>query len=96
MKVRIYQKDKNYGGMPKDLSLADLCFCQKIYRFLPNLYAYYDRAKGCYIWGLEGKKYLDMSNMGVGTNVLGYSNKKIDNKVTSNIKKSNFDNFIMP
>ena len=30
-------------------------------RFLPNLWpAYYDRAKGCYIWSLEGKKYLDM------------------------------------
>ena len=66
-------------------------------RFLPNLWpAYYDRAKGCYIWGLEGKKYLDMSNMGVGTNVLGYSNKKIDNKVTSNIKKSNLTTLLCP
>lgn len=66
-------------------------------RFLPNLWpAYYDKAKGCHIWGLDGKKYLDMSNMGVGTNVLGYSNKKIDKKVTANIKKSNLTTLLCP
>ena len=45
--------------------------------------------KDCYIWDLENKKYLDMSFMGVGTNVLGYANPKIDNKVISSIKDSN-------
>ena len=66
-------------------------------RYLPNLWpAYYERAKGCHIWGLDGKKYLDMSNMGVGTNVLGYSNKKIDNRVTMNIKKSNLTTLLCP
>ena len=35
---------------------------------------------------LENNKYLDMSFMGVGTNVLGYANSKIDNKVIKSIK----------
>ena len=86
MKVRIYQKDKNYGGMPKDLSLADLCFCQKILIDFYQIYGLHIMTEPRLLHlGFGGKKYLDMSNMGVGTNVLGYI--KIDNKVTSNIKK---------
>ena len=58
--------------------------------FLPKKWpSYFKRAKDCYIWDLENKKYLDMSFMGVGTNVLGYANPKIDNKVISSIKDSN-------
>ena len=58
--------------------------------FLPKKWpSYFKRAKDCYIWDLENKKYLDMSFMGVGTNVLGYANSKIDNKVIKSIKDSN-------
>ena len=39
------------------------------------------------MWDLDNKKYIDMSLMGVGTNILGYSNTKIDNFVIDNIKK---------
>ena len=49
--------------------------------------AYYSKAKGCYIWDLNNKRYIDMFQMGVGTNILGYSNDKIDNAVIKNIKK---------
>ncbi len=51
--------------------------------------AYYSKAKGCEIWDLEKNKYLDMSFMGVGTNVLGYANNNIDKKIIKSIKKSN-------
>lgn len=58
--------------------------------FLPKKWpAYFSKAKDCYIWDLENKKYIDMSFMGVGTNVLGYANSKIDNQVINSIKKSN-------
>ena len=44
--------------------------------FAPNLWpAYYSKAKGCHVWDLENQKFLDMSLMSVGTNILGYSNK---------------------
>ena len=58
--------------------------------FLPNQWPeYYKKAKGIYIWDLNNKKYIDLCLMGVGTNVLGYANTKIDNEVIKSIKKSN-------
>ena len=38
---------------------------------------------------LDNKTYLDMSLMGVGTCILGYSNNKVDRAVIKNIKKGN-------
>ena len=58
--------------------------------FLPKKWpSYFKKAKGCHIWDLQNKKYLDMSFMGVGTNILGYANSKIDNQVIKSIKNSN-------
>lgn len=58
--------------------------------FSPNLWpTYYSKAKGCFIWSDNNKKYLDMTTMGVGTNIFGYANKLIDKKVIQSIKESN-------
>jgi glutamate-1-semialdehyde 2,1-aminomutase len=58
--------------------------------FLPDLWpVYFSRAKDCYIWDLENKKYLDMSLMSVGTNLLGYSNEKVNQAVIHSIKNGN-------
>lgn len=47
--------------------------------FLPGLWpSYFGRAKGSTVWDLDGRKYLDMSTMGVGTNILGYQNAAVD------------------
>ncbi len=65
--------------------------------FLPNKWpAYYSKAKGCMIWDLQGNKYVDMSFMGVGTNILGYSNPKINRSVFSAISKSNLSTLNCP
>ena len=59
-------------------------------RFLANYWpSYYSKAKGCFIWDLDNKKYVDFSVMSVGTNILGYANKTINNHVINQIKKSN-------
>ena len=58
--------------------------------FLPDKWpAYYSKAKGCYIWSLDNEKFVDMSLMGVGTNILGYSNDAVDKAVIENITKGN-------
>ena len=58
--------------------------------FLPNLWpAYFEKTKGCNVWDLEGRKYLDLSMMGVGTNILGYSRKEVDDAVRKVIDKGN-------
>ena len=59
-------------------------------RFLPSHWpSYYSRAKGCTIWDLEGKSHIDMSIMGVGTNILGYSHPKVDAAVTETVRNGN-------
>ena len=56
--------------------------------FLPLKWpSYFSKAKGCNIWDLSGKKFIDMSMMGIGTNILGYGNKSVDFNLDSFKKK---------
>jgi glutamate-1-semialdehyde 2,1-aminomutase len=56
--------------------------------FLPGLWpAYYEKAKGCEIWDLDGNHYLDMSYMGIGACVLGYADEDVDEAVKAAIDK---------
>lgn len=65
--------------------------------FHPTLWpAYFNKAKGCEVWDLDGKKYLDISLMGVGSNILGYANTEVDNAVKSAISKSNLSSLNCP
>ena len=58
--------------------------------FLPKLWpAYFSKAKGCEIWDLEKKKYIDISTMSVGACTLGYANNEIDKEVIKKIKFGN-------
>jgi len=55
--------------------------------FLPDRWpAYFSKSKRCKIWDLDGDCYTDLSYMGVGTNVLGYSHPYIEKKVIKTIK----------
>lgn len=50
--------------------------------FLPGKWpAYYSKAKGCKVWDLDEKEYVDTSLMGVGANVLGYADEDVDRAV---------------
>ncbi|PIR83411.1 aminotransferase class III [Candidatus Kaiserbacteria bacterium CG10_big_fil_rev_8_21_14_0_10_56_12] len=50
--------------------------------FLPNQWpAYYTKAKGCEVWDLDGKKYIDMGIMGVGSCILGYADPEVNRAV---------------
>jgi glutamate-1-semialdehyde 2,1-aminomutase len=65
--------------------------------FLPGGWpSYFSRAKGCNIWDLDGKKYIDMSIMGVGTNTLGYGNDSVDRAVRKAIDNGNMSTFNCP
>ena len=58
--------------------------------FLPKKWpAYFSKTRGCNIWDLDKKKYFDISFMGVGTNILGYSNRFVDKAVKKIIKNGN-------
>lgn len=48
-------------------------------RFLPGLWpAYYSKAEGCEIWDMEGNRYYDFAQMGVGSCVIGYADPDIN------------------
>ena len=65
--------------------------------FLPNKWpTYFSKTSGCVVWDLDNKKYYDISLMGVGTNILGYSNKKIDNAVHKVIDQGNISTLNCP
>ncbi len=66
-------------------------------QFLPIFWpSYFSKSSGCYVWDLDGKKYIDFSLMGVGTNILGYANKKVDNAVKKVLRKGNMTTLNCP
>jgi glutamate-1-semialdehyde 2,1-aminomutase len=65
--------------------------------FLPADWpAYFSRTSGCTVWDLDGKPYLDLSLMGVGTNILGYSNPTVDAAVMETVKNGNLSTLNAP
>ena len=65
--------------------------------FLPEQWpAYFSKAKGCKVWDLDGKEYIDMSIMGIGTNTLGYGHPEVDEAVRKTIDNGNMSTFNCP
>lgn len=55
-------------------------------RYAPDIWpSYFSRSKGCEIWDLDGKKYIDMAQMGIGSAILGYANKELNAAVNDAI-----------
>jgi glutamate-1-semialdehyde 2,1-aminomutase len=65
--------------------------------FLPDQWpAYFSKAKGCRVWDLDGREYLDMAIMGVGTNILGYGHPEVDDAVRATITAGNMSTLNCP
>lgn len=65
--------------------------------FLPNYWpAYFSKAKGCRVWDLDGREYIDMSIMGIGTNTLGYGHPEVDEAVHKTIQAGNMSTLNCP
>jgi glutamate-1-semialdehyde 2,1-aminomutase len=65
--------------------------------FLPDQWpSYFSKAKGCKVWDLDGKEYIDMSIMGIGTNTLGYGNPEVDEAVMQTIHAGNMSTLNCP
>ena len=65
--------------------------------FLPEKWpAYFSKASGCKVWDLDNKEYIDMSIMGIGTNILGYGNKEVDAAVLKTVKNGNMSTLNCP
>jgi glutamate-1-semialdehyde 2,1-aminomutase len=65
--------------------------------FLPEQWpAYFSKSKGCKVLDLDGKEYVDMSIMGIGTNTLGYGHPEVDEAVIKVVKDGNMATFNCP
>lgn len=65
--------------------------------FLPDQWpAYFSKAKGCKVWDLDGNEYVDMSIMGIGTNILGYGHPDVDAAVHQTVDMGNMSTFNCP
>lgn len=65
--------------------------------FLPDLWpAYYKKAKGCEVWDLDEKKYIDMSYMGIGACILGYADRDVNKAVESVVNKGSMSTLNAP
>lgn len=65
--------------------------------FLPDQWpAYFSRAKGCHVWDLDGQELIDMSIMGIGTNLLGYGHPEVDAAVAATVSAGNMSTLNCP
>ena len=65
--------------------------------FLPNMWpTYFSKSIGCRVWDLDGKEYIDMSLMGVGTNILGYNHSEINAAVKNTVDAGNMSTLNCP
>jgi len=65
--------------------------------FLPDQWpAYFSKSKGCKVWDLNGNEFIDMSIMGIGTNILGYGHSVVDGAVQNTVSNGNMSTFNCP
>ncbi len=56
--------------------------------FLPDQWpAYYAKARGCEVWDLDGRRYLDFTVNGIGASLLGFADDDVNDAVISAITK---------
>jgi glutamate-1-semialdehyde aminotransferase len=55
--------------------------------FAPDVWpSYFTKAKGCKVWDLDGREYIDMSIMAVGACILGYADDEVDDAVVGALR----------
>ncbi len=88
---KLWQRAKNVipGG--------NMLLSKRAEMFLPEQWpAYYSKAKACKVWDLDGKEYIDMSIMGIGTNTLGYGHPEVDEAVMRTVQAGNMSSLNCP
>ena len=65
--------------------------------FLPEQWpAYFSKSQGCRVWDLDGRELVDMSVMGIGTNLLGYGHPQVDAAVSTTVAAGNMSTLNCP
>jgi len=88
---------KLYKRAKKVIPGGNMLLSKRPEMFLPKKWpAYFSKSKGCKVWDLDGKEYIDMSIMGIGTNTLGYGHPEVDEAVIKTVKDGNMSTLNCP
>ena len=94
---RLSKGQKMWIKSQKIIAGGNTFFSKNPDNYLPKLWpSYFSKSKKCFLWDLSNKKYTDMCLMGVGTNILGYANQRVDKKVLDTINKGNMTTLNCP
>ena len=88
---------KLYKRAKRIISGGNMLLSKRPEMFLPEQWpSYFSKAKGCKVWDLDGKEFVDMSIMGIGTNILGYGQPEIDEAVQKTVIDGNMSTLNCP
>jgi len=88
---------KLYKRAKKVIPGGNMLLSKRPEMFLPQKWpSYFSKSKGCKVWDLDGREYIDMSIMGIGTNILGYGHPEVDEAVIKSIKDGNMSTLNCP
>ena len=80
---------KLYSKAKQIVAGGNMLLSKRPEMFLPEQWpSYFSKSKGCEVWDLDGKKYIDTLMM-PGTNSLGYNYAEIDDAVKETINSGN-------
>ncbi len=72
-------------------------FGKRAEMFAPGLWpAYYSKARGAYVWDLDGRRYLDFAGMAVGACALGYADPDVNRAVIAAIQRGSLSTLNVP
>lgn len=95
--MRIGSGQKLWNRAKKVIPGGNMLLSKRSEMFLPDKWpSYYSRAKGCEVWDLDGNRFIDMSIMGIGTNVLGYGHPEVDEAVIETVHNGNMSTLNCP
>lgn len=78
---------KLYKKAKKIIPNGNMLLSKRPENFLPDIWPnYFQSTTGCHVTDIDGNSFIDVSLMGVGTNILGYSHKKVDESVFRAVK----------
>ena len=81
----------------KSIPGGNMLLSKRAEMFLPDKWpAYFSKAKGCRVWDLDGREFIDMSIMGIGTNILGYGHPEVDEAVIQTVHAGNMSTLNCP
>ena len=88
---------KLYKRAKKIIPGGNMLLSKRPEMFLPELWpSYFSKAKGSEVWDLDGKRFIDMSIMGIGTNILGYGHEEVDSAVAKVVTDGNMSTLNCP